>query len=109
MEIFVRSVPDLLLVSVFLGGGAAWLTGRATARIWAPWWQLILYLVLLTVAVRFIHYSLFEGYFFLPPADFFRGLAGAAMDFVILVVLGSLGRIYTRSRQMRRQYGFLYR
>jgi hypothetical protein len=102
------SLIDFLLVTVFLGGGAAWLTGRATARAWKPWWQLVVYIVLLTGAARFIHYSLFHGKFFLPPADFWDALFMAAVDFVILMAAAGLGRQITRARQMGTQYHFLY-
>ena len=28
-----------LLVTVVMGGGAAWLAGRAIAATWRPWWH----------------------------------------------------------------------
>lgn len=102
------SVVDFLLVTVFLGGGAAWLTGRATARTWTSWWQLLIYVVLLTGAVRFIHFSLFHGKFFLPTSDLAEALTMAAVDFAILTVAAALGRQTTRARQMSTQYHFLY-
>ena len=101
------SLADFLLVTLALGGGAAWMTGRATALTWSPWWLLVLYIVLLTVAVRFIHFSLFSGSFFLPPSTFETALYYAMIDFVVLLVAAALGRQTTRSRQMARQYGFL--
>jgi hypothetical protein len=90
-----------LLVSVFLGGGAAWLTGRAVAQTWRPLLQLVLYLVFLCCAVRFIHFSLFGGtltspYYFVT-------------DFITLAVLGGLGFRLTRTGQMVSQYAWLYR
>ncbi len=30
-----------ILVTFFLGGGAAWLTGRAAAQTWRPIWQVV--------------------------------------------------------------------
>ena len=30
---------SFLLITVFLGGGAAWLSGRAIAQTWRPWWS----------------------------------------------------------------------
>lgn len=50
-----------LLITLVLGGGAAWLTGRAIAQTWRPAWQAIFYALILSAAVRFIHYSLFDG------------------------------------------------
>ena len=67
------SIPDLLadeqslgiffLVSVAMGGGAAWLAGRAIAATWRTWWHIALYMALLSVAVRFLHFALFDGKF----------------------------------------------
>ena len=50
-----------LLVTVMLGGGAATLAGRAVAATWRPWWQVVAYALILGLAVRFIHFSLFGG------------------------------------------------
>lgn len=65
------SIPELLyeegsfgvflLVTIVLGGGAAWLSGRAIAATWRPWWQVVAYSFILAGAVRFIHFSLFGG------------------------------------------------
>ena len=65
------SIPELLyeegsfgvflLVTIALGGGGAWLTGRAVAATWRPWWQVVAYSLILGFAVRFIHFSLFGG------------------------------------------------
>jgi len=94
------SLGDFLLVTVFLGGGAAWLTGRAVALTWRPVWKLILFIVLLTAAVRFIHFALFGGtllslYFYLA-------------DFVILLALAGVGHQLTRASQMVGQYSWLF-
>lgn len=107
MEIWEVSGFDFFLVTVVLGGGAAWLTGRATARTWSAWWKLAFYVVLLTIALRFFHFALFEGSFFLPASTFWRALEFALIDFVVLMLAAVLGRKLTRSRQMARQYGFL--
>ena len=109
MNLWEVSLFEFVRVTVILGGGAAWLTGRATARAWSPWWQLVFYVALLTIALRFIHFSLFEGTFFLPPSDFPIALYYSGVDFVVLMVAAALGRQVTRSRQMARQYGFLTR
>ena len=98
-----------LLVTVFLGGGAAWITGRVVARAWEPWWQLVVYVLLLVAAVRFLHFSLFGGSFFLPLETCPTALYYAVVDFVVLMVLAVLGRQTTRAAQMSRQYRFLYR
>ena len=109
MQLWEVSLFEFIRVTIILGGGAAWLTGRATARAWSPWWKLVLYVVLLTGALRFIHFSLFEGTFFLPLSHFWTALHFAAVDFVGLMAAAALGRQVTRAGQMRRQYGFLTR
>ena len=50
-----HSLGIFFLVSVVMGGGAAWLAGRAIAATWRPWWHLALYMLLLSLAVRFLH------------------------------------------------------
>ncbi len=107
MALWEISLFEFIRVTVLLGGGAAWLTGRATARTWSPWWKLVLYIALLTIALRFVHFSLFEGTFFLPPEDFGTALHFAAVDFVVLMIAAAIGRQVTRAGQMARKYGFL--
>src|SRR5258708_35552939 len=50
-----------LLVSVLLGGGAAWLAGRAIAGTWRPWWHVTFYMVILGLAVRFLPFAPFDA------------------------------------------------
>ena len=88
------------LVTVILGGWAAWMTGRACALTWRPTWRTILFLLLLTAAVRFIHYALFEGTLL--------SLHYYLVDAVVVVGIGLLGFRYTRARQMTTQYRWLY-
>jgi len=108
MQLWEVSLFEFVRVTVILGGGAAWLTGRATARNWSPWWKLVFYIVLLTVALRFIHFALFEGTFFLPLSTFWTALHFGAVDFIVLMAAGALGRQLTRAAQMRTQYHFLF-
>jgi hypothetical protein len=108
MHIWEASLIDFLLVTVFLGGGAAWLTGRATALTWSSWTVLAIYIVLLTIAARFIHFALFHGSFFLPLANFGTALYFAAIDFVILGAAAALGRQVTRAHQMTSKYHYLF-
>ena len=56
-----HSLGVFLLVTVVMGGGAAWLAGRAIAATWRHWWHLALYMVVLSLAVRFMHYALFDS------------------------------------------------
>ncbi len=90
---------SFLLVTVLLGGGAAWLAGRAIAQTWRPWWSIVAYMLILGLAVRFFHYALFTGTL-LSPYYY-------AVDTVILILMATLGFRGTRDAQMARQYGFL--
>jgi len=95
------SFGAFLFVTVFLGGAGAWLTGRAFARSWLDYGRLAGSLVLLALAVRFIHFALFSGSL-LAPWYFL-------VDFVILLAIGFLGMRVTRAGQMTSRYRFLYR
>jgi hypothetical protein len=87
-----------LLVTIALGGGAAWLAGRAIAHTWRPWWHVLPYMLILGAAVRFIHFSLFSGTL-LSPYYY-------AVDTVVLMLCALLGFRLTRTRQMVTQYGY---
>ena len=103
------SFGEFLLVTVALGGGAAWMIGRSTALTWSGWGILVVYVALLTIATRFIHFSMFSGSFFLPPETFGTALYYAIIDYVVLFACAAMARTYVRGQQMVRQYGFLGR
>lgn len=89
-----------LLVTVIMGGAAAWQTGRAVASVWKPIWQLAFYILLLGWAVRFIHFALFEGTFLSPHYYL--------VDTLILLIFAVAGWRVARSKQMARQYEWLF-
>jgi GR25 family glycosyltransferase involved in LPS biosynthesis len=95
------SLGDFLLVTVFLGGGGAFLTGRALALTWRPFAQLVGYILLLTAATRFIHFALFGGT--LLSIQFY------CVDFIVLMAFAAFGYRLARVRQMVGQYSWLYR
>jgi hypothetical protein len=88
-----------LLVTVVLGGGAAFIAGRAVAQTWRPWWQGVIYMLILGAAVRFMHYALFDG-----AID---SVAAYALDTAVAIAFFATGFRAMRARQMVRQYGFL--
>ena len=102
-ELFYENgdLASFLLVTVVLGGGAAWLAGRAIAQTWRPWWSVVVYMLILALAVRFIHFALFDGTLLSPHYY--------AVDAAIVIVVAGLGFQMTRRQQMARQYGFLAR
>ena len=93
-------VGIFILVTVILGGGAAFLTGRAIASTWRPWWQVGLYMLVLAGAVRLMHYALF-GATLLSLPDYL-------MDLAVCLVFGFWCFRATRARQMAEQYGWIY-
>ena len=94
-----ESIWLFVLITVAMGGGAAYLAGRAIASTWRPWWHVALYMLLLGVAVRFIHFALFEGTFLSP--HFY------AIDTAVCLLFGFLGYRVTRAAQMTTQYRWI--
>lgn len=94
------SLADFLLVSLILGGAAAWRTGEAVARGWGPFSHLVVYGLLLTFAVRFVHFALFDDTLF--------SLQNFVVEFVLLLSIATLGFRAVRRRQMTVQYGWLF-
>jgi len=89
-----------VLVTMIMGGWAAWMTGRAMALTWRTYAQLVVYLLILAGFVRFIHFALFGGT--LLTLHYY------IVDAIVLLILGSLGFRYIRARQMTTQYRWLY-
>ena len=92
------SIGVFILVTVILGGGASALAGRAIAQTWRPWWQVIVYSLILGAVARFFHYALFEGTL---VSDFY------VVDTAVCLVLGLLGFRAARAAQMVRQYRWI--
>jgi uncharacterized protein DUF6867 len=101
MELWTESPTDFLLVTLTLGGGAAYLIGRAVALTWRSALALAAYLILLDAAVRFIHFALAHDPL-IAPISF-------AADLIVLAIAGGLGFRITRAAQITRQYPWLYR
>lgn len=90
-----------VVLTLMIGGGAAFLSGRGLARSWRPLWRLLFYMALLAAAVRFFNYALFGGtllsvYYYL-------------VTYAILVASGLLGYRTMRTTQMVTQYHWLYK
>lgn len=94
------SIWLFLLVTVIMGGWAAWMTGKAVASNWRPPATLFAYILLLGVAVRFIHFALFHGTL-LSPRYYL-------VDTLVLLAVGFVGWRHTRVTQMTTQYRWLY-
>lgn len=88
-----------IFVTVLLGGLAAFVSGRVIAQTWRPLWQLPLYMAVLALAVRFIHFAIF--------GEVLVSLRNYVVDLAALLVLAGLGFRTMRARQMAEQYGWL--
>lgn len=89
-----------LILTVVLGGSAAFFAGSGLARTWRPFWRVLVYMALLAGAVRFFNYALFDGtllslYYYL-------------VTYAVLMAAASLGYRLTRTTQMVTQYRWLY-
>ncbi len=114
---------SFVLVTVLLGGAAAFAAGRALAQTWRPLWQAFAYAAALAAVAGFLHYVLFAESV-IPGARIAALLAQAPSDpggaFELLlralrpyaIILATLSAIamagyrITRARAMQRQYGF---
>ena len=94
------TVWEFLFVTVILAGGAAFLTGRAIARSWQGAATLVIYMLLLAAATRFIHFALFSGTL-LSPYYY-------VIDLIVITAIAFLGMRITRAGQMATQYSFEY-
>lgn len=95
------SLAVFLLVSLLMGGGAAFLAGRAIASTWRPVGQVFAYMLIIGLGVRFIHFALFDGTLLSPHYY--------AIDTLLCLGFGWLGFRATRAGQMAHQYGWRYR
>jgi hypothetical protein len=101
MSLFVEdSIWIFLIMTVLIGGGAAFLAGRGLASKWRPIWMPVAYMIPMGLALRFFHHALFDGeilslHYFLT-------------DTLVLVLGALLGFRLTLVTQMVRQYPWLY-
>jgi len=95
-----ESLLQVLCISGFAGGGAAWRAGRAIASTWRPLWHVVGYMAILGAAVRFVHFALFEA----PLTS----IAGYAVDTMFVLAVSCLAWRVTRTNQMVTQYPWLY-
>ena len=96
---YERSLGVFFLVTVAMGGGAAWLAGRSIAATWRPWWHVAFYMLILALAVRFIHFALFNSKLL--------SLHYYLVDCVVCLASGLLAFRVTRVRQMISSYNWI--
>lgn len=88
------------LITIVMGGWTAWRTGRSTAESWSKTGTLVVYVALLGMGIRFVHFALFGGTLL--------SLHYYLADTVFLALFALAGWRYTRTRQMTTQYYWLY-
>lgn len=94
------SIWLFLLVTIVMGGWGAWMTGKACAETWRGIPQTLVYLLILGLAIRFIHFALFHGT--LLSVRYY------IVDTLVIIAIGILAWRATRARQMTTQYWWLY-
>ncbi len=87
-------------ITLVLGGGCAWMTGRALAQSWRPDWQIAVYCLLLGVADRFLVFALYQGDLLSPT--------GYLADVLLFMLIAVAAFRLVRARRMVRQYPWLY-
>ena len=100
MQDLIGSTLGVFLgVTVVLGGGAGFLMGQALARGWRPWWQVVLYSIMLLLFERFLAENLFGSS---------SPILGIVLSFAVIMGLAWLGYLVTRAHKMVQQYPWLY-
>jgi hypothetical protein len=95
------SFPVFLVLTVIIMGGAAYMTGQAVASTWRPYWQVLLYALLLGLTDRFLTFGLFEGELL--------SLSGFVVDTAVITAISLFAFRVTRVAKMVSQYPWLYR
>jgi hypothetical protein len=108
--IYETSPYAFFFVTIVLGGGAAFMIGRATAKGWKPFWRAAIFVLMLGAVIRFLHWGLFAG----ATLASWRAAQGSlnspyyyAVDTIFLLFFSAFGFRLQRSAQMLRQYGWL--
>lgn len=90
-----------LILTVVIGGAAAWMSGRAVADTWRPAWMAAVAGFGMALATRFLTYGLFDGALL--------SLAGYARDAIVLAALALIAWRMRLVAKMTAQYPWLYR
>lgn len=95
-----ESLFQILFVTLILGGGCAIMTGRGIALTWRSMTMAVIAMIPLGLAVRFIHFALFNETL-LQPLTYI-------IETTLLIAAACLSFQRTRAQQMVRQYYWLY-
>ena len=89
-----------LLVTVVMGGWLAWMAGRAIALTWRSIWIAAVAMIPMGMAVRFVHFALFNETLLQPQTY--------VVETLLLIAAACLSFQRTRASQMVKQYYWLY-
>jgi hypothetical protein len=89
-----------ILITLMIGGGAAWGTGQAVAQSWRSLRLAVAYTALLAAGIRFLHYALFNG----PMLS----LPSYLIDFAVLALIAIVAHRVRRTRHMTEQYRWMF-
>jgi hypothetical protein len=94
------AIGQFLVLTVILGGGAAFMAGRALALGWKSIGLLLFYMMFFIAGLRFLHFALFQGTLTSPWYFLSHG--------IVIVGAALLGYRLKRVSQMTTQYPWLY-
>lgn len=101
MDLYANeSIFQVLFVTLVLGAGCAVLAGRAIALTWRSIWIAVIAMIPMGLAVRFVHFALFNEPLLQPQTYL--------VETVILIAAACLSFQRTRAAQMVKQYYWLY-
>lgn len=95
-----NGVGQFLILTVIMGGGAAFMAGRSLAGGWRSITLLMGYMVPFTAGLRFLHYALFEGHL--------TSLTLFVIHGAIVSAFAYFGYRLRRAEQLTTQYPWLY-
>jgi hypothetical protein len=89
-----------LILTVIMGGGAAFMAGRSLAIGWKPIRMLIIYMMVFGAGLRFIHFALYQ--------ETLTSLLYYITQTLVIIGFALLGYRMTRTQQMTQQYPWMY-
>ena len=99
-EILGTSITVFFTITVVVIGFAAYMTGQALGNTWKPAWQLIVYVLMLGAADRFLTFALFEGELL--------SVTGYIVDTAVLMGIAFFAYRINRVHRLVSQYPWLY-
>jgi hypothetical protein len=89
-----------IVLTLLLGSAGAIASGRAVAANWKSIWILPAYMVVLSAALRFLHYALF--------GEDILSVSGYGVALVLTLLAAGYGYRSKRAQQMTTQYSWMF-